>query len=384
MAKKKKLLDCNGLEDYLMSFSTSKWKESHNRRTLFEAYNQLKINLRETQEDVVSGAMATGIRDSISKLEKDILELQNDKSAVETIINNFLKDEHIIFLNDHGPEHIKKVIERAFIILKYANEPLSEFETFVLLCAIQIHDIGNVLGRIQHEMKLHQIFDDKCKDIIIDTAEKRLIRSIAMSHGGKAMDGSKDTISSLCCCEPILGCNIRTRFLASILRFADELADDSTRANRQALNLNIVGIDSEIYHEYSTVLHTVSIIEDAENHDYCVKLVYELEAKQLAKTYNINGMKKYLLDEIYDRTLKMEQERRYCMKFMQPYVFINRINVTINVYGSFAQPLSKISYELEDTAYPEQPMIGGIKNINSDIPSGEEELNIIRSKGEEI
>ena len=384
MANKKKLIDYNGLEEYLGSFSTAKWKESHNKRTLFEAYNQLKINLRETQEDVVSGAMAAGIRDSLSVLEKEISECQKDQSAAYDITKKFLKDDHIIFLNDHGPEHVKKVIERAFVILKYTNENLSEFETFVLLCAIQIHDIGNILGRIQHEKNLHQIFDDKCKDIIIDSAEKRIIKCVAMSHGGKTIDGSKDTISSLCCCEPILGSNIRTRFLASILRFADELSDDSTRAKRQALNLDIVGIDSKIYHNYSAVLHTVSIIEDTENRDHCVKLVYELEAKQLAKTYNVSGVQKYLLDEIYDRTLKMEQERRYCMKFMQPYIFINRISVTINVYGSFAQPLSKISYELEDTAYPEQPMIGGIKSINSDIPSGEEELNIIRSKGEEI
>ena len=72
MAKKKKLKDYNGLEEYLEAFSSVKWKESHNRRTLFEAYNQLKINLRETQEDVVSGAMATGIRDSIRALEKEI------------------------------------------------------------------------------------------------------------------------------------------------------------------------------------------------------------------------------------------------------------------------------------------------------------------------
>lgn len=384
MAKKKKLKDYNGLEEYLEAFSSVKWKESHNRRTLFEAYNQLKINLRETQEDVVSGAMATGIRDSIRALEKEISECQKDQLATDKIIRNFLKDDHIIFLNDHGPEHVKKVIERAFNILKYANEDLSEFETFVLLCAIQIHDIGNVLGRIQHEKNLHQIFDDKCKDIVIDSAEKRIIKCVAMSHGGKTTDGSKDTISSLCCSEPILCSDIRTRFLASILRFADELADDSTRANRQALDLDIVGIDSEIYHDYSTVLHTVAIIEDAENHDHCVNLVYELEAKQLAKTYNVNGVQKYLLDEIYDRTLKMEQERRYCMKFMQPYIFINRINVTINVYGSLAQPLNKISYELEDTAYPEQPMIGGIKSISSDIPSGEEELTIIRLKGEKI
>ena len=68
----------------------------------------------------------------------------------------------------------------------------------------------------------------------------------------------------------------------------------------------------------------------------------------LKKKYKIGNGQKYLLDEIYDRTLKMEQERRYCMKFMHPYIDIGRIDVTINIYNEDLELLPSISYRLED------------------------------------
>ena len=377
-----KLKDCGGLEEYLNEISTNKWKPHHNKRTTIEAYNELKRNLEPIQKTVETGAMADGIRTCLCEYKERFAQIEKQGESSETLLKELLSSDHIVFLNDHGPEHISKVIERAYSILCNSVDALNEFEAFVLLCAIQIHDIGNVLGRVGHEKKLHEIFDEKSSNIIIDTPEKRVIKNIAMSHGGRTLDGSKDTISPLCTKEMILEASIRTRFLAAVLRLADELADDSTRANRDALNLKIVGVDSEIYHDYSKVLHTVKIAEDLANQDHSIVLVYELEASMLSKQYQVGSSNKYLLDEIYDRTLKMEQERRYCMKFMHPYINIGRIDVKINIYGSFSQLLNKISYCLEDIAYPDKPYIGKIKEFDSSIPSGEEELQLIRAKGE--
>lgn len=373
-----------GLEEYLQCVSTNKWKQNHNGRTFWEAYNQIKINLEPIQKTVLVGAMADGIRDCIAQYRDKLEEIRKNGESADELLNVFLSSDHIIFLNDHGPDHIQKVIERAYDILKNAVQETTEFETFILLCAIQIHDIGNVLGRVGHEKKLHEIFDEHSRDIIMDTPEKRVIKNIAMAHGGKTFDGSKDTISSLCASEMIFESEIRTRFLAAVLRLADELADDSTRANRPASDLGILGVDSQIYHDYSRVLHTVKIKEDTANKDYSIILVYELEAPILSTQYNIGNKKKYLLDEIYDRTLKMEQERRYCMKFMHSFINIGRIDVKINIYGSFSQLLNTISYQLEDISYPDRPKIGNIKEINETVPSGEEELRLIRSKGEKI
>lgn len=379
---KTNLNKCCGLEEYLEKVSTLKWKSNHNGRTFWEAYNQLKLNLKPIQENVETGAMAKGISECIETFKREIDFVKSSSGDWEKTLLDFLSSDHIIFLNDHGPAHIEKVIERAFSILNSASNGPTEFETFILLCAIQVHDIGNVLGRAGHERNLHDIFDEHSKDIIIDSPEKRVIKSIAMAHGGKTREGSKDTISKLRTKEVIFDATIRTRFLAAVLRFADELADDSSRANRSALDLGVIGVDSEIYHNYSKALHTVAIERDDTNNDFRIVLVYELDTSMLKNKYKIGNCQKYLIDEIYDRTLKMEQERRYCMKFMHPYIAIGRIEVTINIYDENLEPLPSISYRLEDISYPDSPKIGHIKDIDTSVPSGEEEiLFYIKNKG---
>ena len=376
--------EAGGLEEFLQTISSPALKKAHgNTRTCWEIYDQLKINLKPVQETVALGAMADAIRECMTKYqaEYEAMKESGDPKAHE-YISQWLASEHVVFLNDHGPDHIAKVVERAYALIVDANEALTEMEAFVLLCAIQIHDIGNVLGRAGHEKKLMDIFDTHSATLILDTAEKRIIKNIAMVHGGRAVDGSKDTISSLCVKEPILGYNIRTRYLAAILRFADELADDSTRANRVACDLNIVGTDSQIYHDYSQALHSVNVEKDEETHDHKIMLCFELLATDMEKTYCMGGVPKYLLDEIYDRTLKMEQERRYCMKFMYQYIYFGKIEVTINVYGSRSQRINTIKYTLEDISYPDNPLPGSIKSVvSSEVPTGEEELKLIKDRG---
>lgn len=375
--------EAGGLEEYLEAVASTALKKAHGgSRTCWEIYEQLKINLQPIQENVAIGAMADAIRECMAKYQA-IYEAGKESGDPEAheCISQLFSSEHVVFLNDHGPEHINKVIERAYALIVDANESLTEMEAFVLLCAIQIHDIGNVLGRAGHEKKLMEIFDIHSAALILDTAEKRIIKTIAMVHGGRAADGSKDTISSLPVKEPILGYNIRTRYLAAILRFADELADDSTRANRVACDLNIVGTDSQIYHDYSRALHSVNVEKDEETHGHKIMLCFELLATEMEKTYSMGGISKYLLDEIYDRTLKMEQERRYCMKFMYQYIYFGKIEVTINVYGSRSQRINTIKYTLEDISYPNNPLPGSIKSAaSSEVPTGEEELKLIRDR----
>lgn len=381
---KKTIQSCGGLEQYLAETNSSTWKKNHNDRTCNEAYQEIKKNLKQIQETVISGAMSESIHDALNTYKeqlKDICVEEENETRMRKVHELFSSDP-VVFLNDHGPDHNEKVIERADAIVScFKNEHLSEFEVFLLLSAVQIHDIGNILGRAGHEKKLGDIFDENCSTIIPDVPERRVIKNIAMAHGGKSILG-KDTISLLSTSEHIFNSLVRTRLLAAILRFADELADDSSRANRAAINLGILSTDSRIYHDYSRALHTVNIVEDLMNNDLKVSLVYELETEALRDTYQVGGCDKFLLDEIYDRTLKMEVERRYCMKFMHPYISIGRIDVSINIYGKTSERIQTISYTLEDVSYPETPIAGQIKaGWKIDVPSGEELLKTMIKRG---
>ena len=379
------LKDSNKLLEYLYSTQDEKWKKYHNGRTCFEAYEQIRLNLKPIVDDVERGAMCNEIKVELERYREIIQKVLDDNPDDKAErIREILDSDPVIFLNDHGRGHIDMVLKRASEITSFFfGDQLSEFETFVLVCAIEIHDIGNLFGRVNHEKNLSIIFDEESKNIIIDNPEKRAIKSIAMVHGGKNRLGLKDTISALPNIEYILGEKIRPRLLGAIVRFADELADDSSRASRGPLDFNIIGENSLLYQNYSKSLHTVVLDNQAQrmngNNEIIIQLVYELDTDDLKKKYNCVGYEKFLLDEIYDRTLKMERERRYCIKFFGTVVNICRIMVKINIYDNTTlERVDTITYTLEDCAYPDEPQSGNIKAfVGENIRTGEEELRKI-------
>ncbi|MCQ2524969.1 MAG: hypothetical protein MJ123_11575 [Lachnospiraceae bacterium] len=361
--------------------NAEKWLKNHNGKSLYEAYLEVCRVMKPYIIEAERGAMAN----EIQKYRDDVIEkINNSKITIESRhdLETVFDELPILFLNNHGEDHIHRVIEKADeIISHFKDYSLTNFESFILLCSIQIHDIGNVLGRVDHEKKLCTIFDEHVKETLIDTPERRVIKAIAMAHGGRTQSGSKDTISEyLKESEPLFDEHIRPRELAAILRLADELADDSTRYSYGAISLKIIEDFSLIKHDYSRVLHTV-MLEDKGFGCCNIKLAYELGVEDLEKKYSIFGEEKYLLDEIYDRTLKMERERRYCHKFLNANIKIDEIKVVISIYGDYCALIDEITYSLEDYSYPSEPTDNSIKSIKN-VKTGSEELEYILSKKE--
>ena len=159
----------------------------------------------------------------------------NDNVHKEVTFGANLKDNEF-FLNDHGPDHIDTVINRASYLVNTENCDLEAYEVFILLCSIQIHDVGNIFGRYKHEINAKEIMKQAQEIFGRDTIESIRIKKIAESHGGKTSRGNKDKISKLQETENTLECVIRPRLIASILRFADELADDKKRASKMGIS----------------------------------------------------------------------------------------------------------------------------------------------------
>ena len=263
------------------------------------------------------------------------------------------------FLTDHGPQHIDTVIRRATSLLAHPEKTfpqISPYEAYILLLAIHFHDVGNIFGRNRHERRHSEVMDRFEQFIGPEMVERQAIQKIAQVHGGR-INGSKDTISTLHHEAPVLGHNVRYRVLAAILRFADELADDSHRASRVAQSLDIIPPESAVFHAYATSLH--SVVVDPAKH--LVTLHFAFLKKEATRTFGKgkpDGVMEsvYLLDEIYERTLKMHLERKYCMRFLQEVVRIDAIEVSIEVYEDRNSPtpcVDPIGYRLEEQGYPE-------------------------------
>ena len=253
------------------------------------------------------------------------------------------------FLTDHGVEHIKTVIRRAsrLLVTSTGGRPTA-YETYIFLAAAHLHDLGNFFGREAHELNAQVVMNELGPLLGEDAAEKLIIQEIAQAHGG-SLDGNKDKIGQLRASDHIFSEPLRPQFLAALLRFADELADDSSRASRYMVEKNIVPESSMIYHRYATALRSVAVDADA------VSLKFYLDEKDIRQKFGKGKGKAFLIDEIYARTMKMHRERIYCMRFLRPAINVNRIDVSVELFSSgFVKKLSSIEYRLQEAGYPDE------------------------------
>lgn len=344
-------------------------------REYFSRYSALKRIIEPYQKSVEKAVIVREVERWREENKERIQALNSELDAEkrEALERSLFADDPLTYLNDHGPGHVMQVIRRATELLRaLTGGHLTYYELFLLLCAIQAHDAGNYFGRREHEKKLKSILNE-CKNQLVDSPERNCVLRIAMAHGGKIGE-SKDTIGvplrKKCI---ILEKTVREQFLAALLRFADELADDISRADRLGIEQDSIPAESQIYHFYSYALHTVSIIEDPETELKYVSLSYEFQSDVALRQFKKAGSDRYLLDEIYDRTLKMEKERRYCIRFLRPALNIEGIKVDIFVQSS-EDPFSskRIGYTLSENGYPTEPAIDFLKSIGETIPSGSE------------
>ena len=263
------------------------------------------------------------------------------------------------FLTDHGPKHIDTVIDRASFLLSYPKKLYPQFtpyEIYILILAAHFHDVGNIFGRNEHETRSIEVMDELKDHLGDESVERRAILNIAKAHGGR-VNGDKDTIGNLPTEDYVLSKPVRYQALAALLRFADELADDSNRAARYPEKFNIIPEGSKVFHAYAKSLH--SVVVDPRRR--VIRLIYNIFRDDALRTFgkatdNDTPDQVFLLDEIYERTLKMHFERIYCMRFLQKITQIDTINVTIQVYKDGNSPTTcfeDIGYRLEETGYPD-------------------------------
>lgn len=259
-------------------------------------------------------------------------------NQLETWVHPFVNQGSMLqdngFLTDHGPDHINTVIKRAtqLVVNMKPKDSLTPYEVYILLMAIQVHDVGNIISRNGHEESSVAIIE-QLRDTLTeyDKIEWVVIFDIASAHGGE----EKDKISKLPQKEPIHGFEIRYQLLAAILKFSDELAEDSSRAARYlSKNLRLPELSS-LFHEYANSLHSVLINSDSRivsmHFNIHEVILHKTFKKEIKSNDSKEIIEQHLVNEIFLRTMKTHYERLYCMRFLRPVINIDRIRVSIKV-----------------------------------------------------
>jgi hypothetical protein len=238
-----------------------------------ERYSGFANELLSIHNHVEKGAMVAGALEWMEKTR----EIAEEEATEErkSLLRKLQDAAPIVHLNIHGKGHVDKVIQKVSELLHFFERGyLTPYEGFFLLCAVQLHDTGNMYGRAKHEKEARKILVEKGKPFIPDAFERKLIEKIALVHGG-AYDGDCDTIRHLAVQKQLHDRDIRKQLLAALLRFGDELADDHSRADTAGLESGTIIPECIIYHRYSQALHTVKIKRNSENDAVELSLCYE-------------------------------------------------------------------------------------------------------------
>lgn len=249
------------------------------------------------------------------------------------------------FYTSHGPEHFNQVIIYAGELLnlkKTTDElELNCYEVYLLLTGILLHDAGNIFGRTLHEKKAFTILREAGPAVTTCDIERKNIANIAEVHGGKSKSGGKDTINNKfsSTSSNYLNATYRPKLVSALVRFADEICENKTRAARLSIQKGTLPKSSEVFHYYANAISASTV--DCEGRE--VRIQFDIDHHLTQRKFGKLDKEVYLIDEIFERIEKMNCERIYCSRFFQGKVHVDSIRVTINIVDE--------EYEVYDTLF---------------------------------
>lgn len=241
---------------------------------------------------------------------------------------------------DHGESHFDEVVRYAGLLL---NNPVNDkphgltpYEFYLLLCAIRLHDAGNIDGREQHEKRVSSILARYGGSIALDTPEADLISKIAEAHGGVSMSGDKDTIITLPD-NAVVGATIcRPRHVAALVRFADEICEHRARSASHHISAGTLPDENKLYHYYATSIAGAVPDRSAKTFRLSLQIKTEYLIEQYITPKKSDGTQDqlYLIDEVLNRLIKLDRERSYCNQFLDPEQQTRQIEIEIRLLKS--------------------------------------------------
>lgn len=254
-------------------------------------------------------------------------------------------------LSDHSAEHVANVLNNAgYLTLLEAGCALGAMDAYLLGMAILFHDVGNLFGRTGHHQKLGEVFDYVRGTDASVRREKTLVLLVARAHTGFAVDGSPDTLIEVPREDHLYQARVRPRDVASILRFADELAEGPQRTSEFRRRQKLYEISSEVYHDYASITN-VYIDRLGER----IVLTYEISLDDLGGVDDCELRLRKLLEFSYERIDKLDQERKYAKFYADILSPFKKTEISLVFHsGGRVLPVGLPTIVLDDKTVPGQ------------------------------
>ena len=313
----------------------------------YKEIDGLRYTMEQLQDSGEKDQFPTGKGDLVANF-KYIEDYMNQNCHPNTTLGAALNGDGL--LTDHGVDHVKMVIQNAGkLVGDMQHKKLNGYEIYLLLLAIHFHDVGNVCGRQEHEKQIDDIITALGDRLPLDTPEKVIVSDIATAHGGytDSSHTDKDTLCRLNITDTCNGVSIRPALLGAILRFADELSDDNTRANRYLDTTNQIPPENKIFHAYSAALSPITFSGNTIAFKYYIPF-----SQTQNRIPDENGT--FLYDEIIKRLSKCMQELEYCSKYSEGFIRISTLSVEIHIMQPITthRSMQSLKFSLRLSGYP--------------------------------
>ncbi len=264
-------------------------------------------------------------------------------------------------MTDHGPMHIRNVIENIHELLGDDIRHLNGIEIYILGLSALFHDVGNVFSRKDHQKQISSIYDYAMgtRHSNQHDEQKKLVLSICKAHCGEGIDGSRNTLSCVGDPSKLDRKEVRPRLLAPLLRFADELAEGEQRTSHFMITQHAYSKESMPYHQYANC-SCVSI--DRRNGRIC--LTYHIHIDDNASNseeMSLSSVKTFL-PFVYKRIEKLNQERQYARHYCSLLEPFKMVSATI-IFWHHGQELDceLDSITLSDLVVPGDPQMSVVE-----------------------
>ena len=292
------------------------------------------------------------------------LESQLGESTGQTIFGQYTAARGILLddvlqeirgtapsLTDHGPDHIRNVLDNVERLLGNEGDYFNAMELYVLGLSVLLHDVGNLDGREGHNLRIGKYYNlARPGEAQRNAPEKRLVIAAAKAHTGKTDDGDRDTVRDVPETEYLDGTPIKLRDIATVVRFADELAEGPQRTSLFLQSQGRYPPAAAIHHRYAAVTQ-VAIDRKLRRISLCYNVVLDHDDKPLDVV--LEDLRQ-LLEYICVRIVKLDDERKYarfyCPDLLVPF---RQMQVRIEVTDQESLEVSVGPVEFSDKVVPD-------------------------------
>ena len=249
----------------------------------------------------------------------------------------------------HGCRHVSDLVESldklgSSIKRKKGTTPLNPLESYILLCAAHVHDVGNIKGRKNHPTNSDELIKNHSY-LFYDTETRQNIYDVARVHGGVSEKYGHDTFREI---HSDHYSPPRLWLLAAMLRMADELSENPERVPAALLKWFQASSKSNLAYRYAECFRRFDLQNDT------LDILLKIYPDQNECVTEIDD--KSFFDYLERKIDTIEREARYCSQYGRPNFDVRQVQLTIEYYKDKAPSIitkgSKLTLHL-DRGYPE-------------------------------